>query len=493
MAKGIMGEGFINHKSKLIICVLLVMMLLSGTEAFGSAREGDLFNRGYEYYLSYQPEKAAEEFRAFLKEFPGSSVRDGVMFWLGKSSIQLKNLEEAKKSFSTITREFPGSPYIKYAKKELEMLDGALPKDNFDTLPAAAETGPAEKKDEIPGEKPTVTEKEVTPAENLHQTIASADPAVIDSGKQQANKVAPAENVQQTIASADPAVIDSGKQQANKVAPAENVQQNIAKADLEVIDSRKKQSAEEDDLPKIRADDVKILLPAGDEKKTEPVEPYGKGHDEGGDYARDSSYVLTRLDVKDVLWRRGNISEDIENERVLFDEAKKLKIETDPVLYEDLVLKHAFSPGQADYLKRYLAICDLINTKLQSIPEERMVEAIVVKYDEGNKYRKIVISPDLQREARNGVPFEEIQQAYPDLVKVVVTSYDAAEPDIKDKISYLQNDEIGATWSEDGYTILRSRVKKLSYRPFAEVGAGARDKIKAVIDDLLFALRGMRK
>ena len=88
-----MGKSFLNYKSKLIICVLLSVMLFPGADLDASTREVELFNKGYEYYLSYQPEKAVEEFKAFLKEFPGSSVKDAVMFWLGKSSIQLKNFE----------------------------------------------------------------------------------------------------------------------------------------------------------------------------------------------------------------------------------------------------------------------------------------------------------------------------------------------------------------------------------------------------------------
>ena len=64
---------------------------------------------------------------------------------------------------------------------------------------------------------------------------------------------------------------------------------------------------------------------------------------EGEGYATDSSYVLSRLDIKDILWRNGNISEDIEDERILYEEAKRLNISDDAITYEGLVLKYGFS------------------------------------------------------------------------------------------------------------------------------------------------------
>ena len=354
-----MGEGFLNHNSKLIIFVLLSFKLLSGIDAHASTREFDFFNKGYEYYLSYQPEKAVEEFKAFLKEFPGSSVKDAVMFWLGKSSIQLKNFEEAKKSFSNVSREFPGSPYIKYVKRELEILDKALSEDKL----------------------------------------------------------------------------------------------------------------------------------AGDEKKAEPIQPYGKGRDEKEDYATDSSYVLTRLDIKDVLWRRGNVSEDIENEKVLFEGAKKANISLDEVKYEELVLKYGFNSQQAGYLRKYLTICEFLDKKLKDVSEERIVESLVANYGEGDKYRKIVISPEIQKEAKNGMPFEDIQKLYPDLLKVVITGYAEVEADIREKIRYLQNDEVGVIWSEEGYMVLKPVLKKLSYKPFEEAGPGIRNKIEGFISEWLVELK----
>jgi len=350
-------------------------MILSAIEARASLQELDLVNSGYEYYLSYQPEKAVEEFKIFLKEFPDSSVRDAVMFWLGKSSMQLKDFEEAKKVFSALMQQFPESPYIKYVKRELETIDRTRSEDKGGEPAGPIETAAAE---------------------------------------------------------------------------------------------------------------IKIA------KKSEPLQPEVNVRGEGEGYATDSSYVLSRLDIKDILWRNGNISEDIEDERILYEEAKRLNISADAITFEGLVLKYGFNSGQADYLKRYLTICELLDRKLKDVPEERVIESLIVKYEEVNKYRKIVISPELQREAKRGVSFEEIQKLYPDLIRVVITGYDAVNPELKEKIRNLQNDEVGVIWSEEGYMIIKPVLKKLSYKPFEEAGPGIRDKIKAFITELLIALKRSR-
>ena len=460
-----MGKSFLNYKSKLIICVLLSVMLFPGADLDASTREVELFNKGYEYYLSYQPEKAVEEFRAFLKEFPGSSVKDAVMFWLGKSSIQLKNFEEAKKSFSNVSQEFPESPYVKYVKRELEILNGAVSQDKFDLPPVAAETPEPERKGEIPNKVPAEIAAEAKPEENIDRQKANAEPVFINSEKQQS-----------------PAVNDLPE------VPAENVQPLKASEEPVSLYSEKPQSAAVNNLPEVPAENVK-LLPAVDEKKTEPIKPVGKGRDETEDYATYSSSVLTTLDIKDVLWRRGNISEDIENEKILFEGAKKANIAIDEVKYEELVLKYGFNAQQAGYLRKYLTICEFLDKKLKDMPEERIVESLVAKYGEGDKYRKVVISPEVQKEARNGMPFEDIQKLYLDLLKLVKTGYDEVEEDIREKIRYLYNDEVGVIWSEEGYTVLKPVLKKLSYKPFEETSPGVRKKIEGYIAQWLGELK----
>jgi tetratricopeptide (TPR) repeat protein len=105
--------------------MLLICILLSITTADASYREFQLFDHAYYSYLSYRPEKAVEEFRIFLEEFPDSSAKDAALFWLAKSLLQIKSIEEAKKTFAYVKEQFPESPFIRYIAQELETIGNA--------------------------------------------------------------------------------------------------------------------------------------------------------------------------------------------------------------------------------------------------------------------------------------------------------------------------------------------------------------------------------
>ncbi|MBI5632666.1 MAG: tetratricopeptide repeat protein [Nitrospirae bacterium] len=105
----------------IIVSTGLFFILMAGSGiASAPERETELFNRGYEYLFSYKPEKAAETFRLFLKEFPESSARDAAMFWLGKTLISMRLYSEAELIFQTIQKEFPDSPFIVFIDVERE-------------------------------------------------------------------------------------------------------------------------------------------------------------------------------------------------------------------------------------------------------------------------------------------------------------------------------------------------------------------------------------
>jgi hypothetical protein len=71
----------------------------------------------------------------------------------------------------------------------------------------------------------------------------------------------------------------------------------------------------------------------------------------------------------------------------------------------------------------------------------------------------------------------------------LVSGYDEVAGDIKEKIRYLQNNEIGVVWSEEGYTILKPVLKKLSCEPFGETGPGIKNKIRVFVAEWLAVLK----
>ncbi|MBI5075393.1 MAG: tetratricopeptide repeat protein [Nitrospirae bacterium] len=119
--------------------------------ASASEQETELFNKGYEYLFSYKPDKAAETFRMFLKEYPESSARDAAMFWLGKTLISMKSYSEAEQTFQTIQKEFPDSPFLVFIGIEMEEIvrlrSAALNKDNREASLQQKDGNPKEVKD----------------------------------------------------------------------------------------------------------------------------------------------------------------------------------------------------------------------------------------------------------------------------------------------------------------------------------------------------------
>ena len=118
-----MGKNICKNKLNTFVFVLMSVLLFSAMEASALDKESQLFDKGYKYVLSNQPQKAVETFNSFLKEFPKSSSRDAAMYWLGRSLVQVKSYKEAKRVFSEIAKQFPDSPFVPHSEKELEALD----------------------------------------------------------------------------------------------------------------------------------------------------------------------------------------------------------------------------------------------------------------------------------------------------------------------------------------------------------------------------------
>jgi hypothetical protein len=120
------------------VLTFALMLLPSPAASAGSDRELELFSTAYVHVLSMKPEKAAETFRAFLAEFPESSVKDAAMFWLGKSLISLKSYDEAEQLFHAIRRDVPPSPFLPFLEEALTGIVGARLSESPGERPAYA-------------------------------------------------------------------------------------------------------------------------------------------------------------------------------------------------------------------------------------------------------------------------------------------------------------------------------------------------------------------
>ncbi len=110
-------------RAVVFVAAIMSLSLLVTASTSASQDELTIFDQGYHYYLSYQPEQAAAVFQGFLNAYPNSSAKDAVLFWFGRSLTMLQHYVEAKQLFLRIKNEIPDSPFIPYVHKELELMN----------------------------------------------------------------------------------------------------------------------------------------------------------------------------------------------------------------------------------------------------------------------------------------------------------------------------------------------------------------------------------
>ncbi|MBA4371295.1 MAG: hypothetical protein C0402_00355 [Thermodesulfovibrio sp.] len=123
--------GKIIHKYSIVRATALIVLvgfcLFAGTAHTAVPGEADLFEKAYGLYQSGDHEKATELFGIFLKEYPGSSVLDSVLFWQAKSFIQLKKTDSAKVLLDRLLHDYPHSTFLGFARQELEVMRQTIP------------------------------------------------------------------------------------------------------------------------------------------------------------------------------------------------------------------------------------------------------------------------------------------------------------------------------------------------------------------------------
>jgi len=212
-------------------------------------------------------------------------------------------------------------------------------------------------------------------------------------------------------------------------------------------------------------------------------------------YIINSAVVLDRIGIHDVLWRTSNIFEDIENEQILYEQATGLNITADSAQQRELIGMYKLNEEQADYLNRYLVICEFLTTKMNDMTDERIVESLTVKYKtiiykEDGTFDTLMLASELQTYARNGMSLEDIHALYPDATKFASVREQDLEGGMKEKISYFQNDETGVFWTEDGFMIIRLiSQNKLPCDPGEFKQSQAKNRIRTFITEL----KGQRK
>ncbi|MDQ7788132.1 MAG: hypothetical protein RDU01_11040 [Thermodesulfovibrionales bacterium] len=735
-----MGKNSGYNQPVLIILLCFAVFLLAAAGEDSASREAGLFNKGYESYLSYQPEKAVQEFNAFLNEFPVSSARDAALYWLGKSYMQLKSFREARKAFSEIRQNFQESPYLSHAERELEVLSRTEGDAHIDaTAGAGVNNEPPEKrlkeaekqvkalgkslkeaseerdkvriqlneekkKTDILREKVTQLEKKEkmlnevslerdalqrkfdegkkrvkelevkeeacqddakklrsrekdltestrekeslsklldeerkttaelraknkesekreetikdligerdalkTGAEEQRKKIGEVQESLkaladkdrtiarmiderntlqnqldsekekreelekrvaefeknegilkdlreensklkieIEQGKAIAEdqvlaqrtqerdtlsrmlgeerkkaedlerKIKEVENAGKTVTQASPSIDEGeslhrelGQEKQKTVELMARIQELEDKEQLiaDIIQERDTLKAQLEEKKQMREDfpmqsgkagtqekpsalttpvnkELEITE-AGEQKEGQKAAQGGKKTSETEAPSDDTGMVFTRLGIQAVPWRTGNSHEETETERLLYEKAKSLKITGETKQLQDLINQHKFDAKQQNSLQRFFAVSEYIDQRLKRLPEEEMIESLIVTYEEENRYTKIVLARELQENAKKGMSFEDIYKLYPDMMRYQIVPSQEMDIRIRDKISNLPFGEVGVLWSEGGYMILKPVVKKLSYDPFRNISPEMQVRIRTLVNEWL--------
>lgn len=111
-----------DHAALVAVLFCLVLLWQAGPAGGAVDQEARLFERAYEYYLAFQPDKAVSAFDQFLKEYPTSSARDSVLFWQAKSLLLMNRTDDARSIYDRLIAEHPDSPYRRFAEQEIDSL-----------------------------------------------------------------------------------------------------------------------------------------------------------------------------------------------------------------------------------------------------------------------------------------------------------------------------------------------------------------------------------
>lgn len=181
-------------------------------------------------------------------------------------------------------------------------------------------------------------------------------------------------------------------------------------------------------------------------------------------YMFRSQLFLSRIGIKNMPWRSGDLNEDFINEHILYEEAKKLDLK-DRGNYEGFNRKFNLEKEEVEYLNRFNMISNLISHELKKLPPERSGEAVFVRYSVKDRYERAVMVADMQNRMKSGVPVEDVIKLYPDAEYRTLS-----ENDINKLFGNLSgnfsDNEVASTFNNERFMVVRIRINHLEYRPF---------------------------
>jgi len=603
-----------------IAACFLLFLALSLSPVFAADRETDMFSKGYEYLFSFKPDKAAETFRAFLREFPHSSARDAAQFWLGKALIALGSYAEAEQLFLDIKRGFPESPFLSFIDNELTDIaksrSSITGKDRRETAAAAEnvqsddEHKAAEKDRRIAQvieerdrmralleeEKKTVREhqlrisdleskesllrKQYAEAEVKLQRIADMEDALrqirdergkllseaeklwteknrteIDSAQRREQldnsdqkrhahdslllKISELER-QVWQKEAELSEVNKAQENLRREAEQERKSTDALRAEIirlhqielifkelwksyeEVISDADQNSAirrEKITENEARQPEITNALPQLKEQSSAGEQSPLPRHEEQLSFQPDSArnevvlirgkaytlpqiihavsvseHAMEKLGIREPIWRTGNPLDDFINEQLLAEEASRSGAMPDEKRYQEKVNHFRLAAEEADYLRKLMIIDSFLEKTYKDAARELSLEILTVHYKNGTSSQKTVTAEDLQKAARSGMSFEEIQKKYRESVTFSRLRVDEFKSRYKDKrqiigkLNFL-NEETAVIWSEKGYMVIKPIAGHKQFDLFAGLPKEEEEEIRSFLSGYIAELR----
>jgi len=207
-----------------------------------------------------------------------------------------------------------------------------------------------------------------------------------------------------------------------------------------------------------------------------------------------STHAIEKLSIQEPVWRTGNPLDDFINEELLSEEAAGSGSMPDEEGYQETVNHYKLSADEADYLRKLMIIGSFIEKIYKDAAPELSIEILTVHHKNSNSSQNTVSAADLQKAARSGMSFEEIQKIYRDSVNFSRLRVDEFTSRYKDKsqivgkLNFL-SEETAVIWSEKGYMVIKPMARQKKFNPFSVVPKEEEEGMRSFLSGYIVELR----
>jgi cell division protein FtsN len=207
-----------------------------------------------------------------------------------------------------------------------------------------------------------------------------------------------------------------------------------------------------------------------------------------------ASRVLSKMDIRSVIWRNGNLYEDFLVEHLLYRKALKEGVQINKPFLSEIAEQYSFNTFEKQYFLKYKVIEEFVKRKI-SAPAQlslemqryydmhkdeyivdsggKIVQSLILRYSETDRARKAKIAMELYHAALNGRSFIDIYNAHTGIVAFKETRYAELPNWIKEKTRHLSPAELHNLVStlvvDNQFVIMKIILKDPVYERFEDV------------------------